>query len=224
MTSLWQNLHNFYVSKFPNLRTFNTNGKENQIQNEIHDKIDEITNLWNELYPRIYGYFYRRINNISVVEDLTALTLSIFLENVQNGKIEKTNFGYLWQIARNSLFEYCRQKSKNFISLSDFDENLVDQKLANRNAELIEKIKTAAQKCLKNDEFAMFCDYYSSDLCNSNLQNLKTSKIHSNLDQNSPTDNFTNFYQRYNLKPSTLRQKIHRIKLKLQKEITKQNK
>ena len=102
MTYLWQNLHNFYVSKFPNLSTFtNLNSNQNEIQNEtqtdlIDNQIDKITNLWNELYPRVYGYFYRRIDNQTAVEDLTASVLSSFLKNVENGKIKKNNFGYLW--------------------------------------------------------------------------------------------------------------------------------
>jgi len=238
MTNLWQNLHNFYVSKFPSLAIPSTNsflaeidifsnGKENQTQNEIQnlqneiqsEEINEITNLWNDLYPQVYGYFYRRIDNKNTVEDLTALVLSSFLENVANGKIEKTNFGYLWQIARNSLFEYCRQKSKNFISLSNFDEKFIDERLKNQTNELIEKIKNAAQKCLKNDEFTMFCDYYQSDLGSKLISN---SQNFSNNPAPNPATNPDNLTDKYNLKPATLRQKIHRIKLKLQKELAKQ--
>lgn len=216
MTNLWQNLHDFYTQQFPNLQVFGQNYTKNQSQNQgqIY-QIDEITDIWNELYPRVYGYFWRRIENQSTVEDLTANTLSSFLINVQNGKIARDNFGYLWQIARNYLFEYCRRKPKSFISLTDFDEDFVDEKLANRNAELIEKIKFAAQKCLKNDEFTMFCDYYSSDLGSKPIFNSQNSS-------NNSVPNSDNLTDKYNLKPATLRQKIHRIKLKLQKELVKQ--
>ena len=218
MSSLWQNLHNFYVSKLPSLSIFTQKENILQAQNEF-DQLDQITNLWNELYPRVYGYFWRRIDNRSHVEDLTALVLSNFLFNLESGKIEQDNFGYLWQIAKNTLFEYCRGKSKNFISLTDFDEDKIDQKLINQTNELIEKIKNAAQKCLSTDEFKMFCEYYSSDLFlvdNSNEnQNFQTTSKNSDLNDN--------FSKKYNLKPATLRQKIHRIKLRLQKELTKQN-
>ena len=73
---------------------------------------------WDYWYPRVYGYFYRRITDQSTVEDLTGNVLSTILlaKNVQNMN------AYVWRVAHNQLVRYIDTKSKSPIVIG-WDEN-----------------------------------------------------------------------------------------------------
>ena len=75
---------------------------------------------WKTRYDQVYGYFYRRVNTKSDVEDLTMETLERFYFTEK--KIENPN-AFLWGIARNKMLEYIRYKGKNqFQELVDWAE------------------------------------------------------------------------------------------------------
>jgi RNA polymerase sigma factor (sigma-70 family) len=71
-----------------------------------------IDQLWSEYYPKVYGYFFRRVNNRVDVEDLTSIVLTEFFNNtLDNPKILNPH-GYLWSIAYFRLIDHIRTKSK----------------------------------------------------------------------------------------------------------------
>jgi RNA polymerase sigma factor (sigma-70 family) len=75
---------------------------------------------WQTRYDKLYGYFYRRVNSRSDVEDLTMETLEKFY--LSEKKIENPN-AFIWGIARNKMLEYIRYKGKNqFQELVDWAE------------------------------------------------------------------------------------------------------
>ena len=49
--------------------------------------------LWDELYPKVYAYFLRRVDNRLDVEDLTSITLTSFLEKYRRNP-DKINNKY----------------------------------------------------------------------------------------------------------------------------------
>jgi DNA-directed RNA polymerase specialized sigma24 family protein len=68
---------------------------------------------WEIYYPKVYGYFFRRLNNRLDVEDLTSLVLSQFfqtlLDQEKASRILNQN-AYLWKIARNQLATFIDTK------------------------------------------------------------------------------------------------------------------
>ena len=81
---------------------------------------------WQIYYPKVYGYFFRRVNNRLDVEDLTSLVLTYFFEALSNpekaSKIKSPN-AYLWKIAYNQLMVFITNKSKEPVPVG-LDDNL----------------------------------------------------------------------------------------------------
>lgn len=167
----------------------------------------EMLKIWEKYYPRVYGYFFRRIDNQQDIEDLTSLCLTILLEQSQQKVIKNIDL-YLWKIVFNQLQEYFRSKSKIPVSL-EIIENISQKELEiwekkqqenqknDQHQKLIELIINTAKKFLKPQELDLFFSYYQES--NVFLE------------------------QKYNLKPATLRQRIKRIKTKLKKNLDLKN-
>jgi RNA polymerase sigma factor (sigma-70 family) len=80
----------------------------------------QINRLWQEYYPKVYGYFYRRLDNRQDVEDLTSVTLGAFLDQLDQKDIANPP-AFLWKIAHNQLLVWIRNKSRKPMMVS-FDE------------------------------------------------------------------------------------------------------
>jgi RNA polymerase sigma factor (sigma-70 family) len=109
---------------------------------------------WNEWYNKVYGYFFRRVDSRSDVEDLTAITLNDFFlkTDVKNPQ------GLIWVIARNKLTDFIRSKPKNHtISLDNLPENLIAQSdvYSDRYQNRIEHLKECVKKNLKEQDYSI---------------------------------------------------------------------
>lgn len=103
---------------------------------------------WNNWYSKVYGYFFRRVNNRQDVEDLTAETLNSFFlkENVQSPH------GLMWTIARRKLINYINSKRSqpfNLVDSEDQMENNLDQYEQQACKHYQERIENLLQ-CVKN--------------------------------------------------------------------------
>jgi RNA polymerase sigma factor (sigma-70 family) len=113
---------------------------------------------WEEYYPKVYGYFFRRLNNRLDVEDLTSIVLTYFLQTIsdpeKSGRVQNRN-AYLWKIAHNQLATFIRTKSKQVMTVG-FDENTdsIDEKLENERSwnfkDRTEKLLHCIEKNLKD--------------------------------------------------------------------------
>ena len=72
---------------------------------------NEIEKIWLKYHPKIYGYYFKRLNHREDVEDLTATCLTIFVEKMisSDQKIDKPE-AFLWKIIYNQFNEFIRQK------------------------------------------------------------------------------------------------------------------
>lgn len=79
----------------------------------------ELQEQWDYWYPRVYGYFYKRISDKTTVEDLTAGVLSTILmaKDILNMK------GYVWKVTHNYLVRYIDTKSKSPVPIA-WNDNL----------------------------------------------------------------------------------------------------
>ena len=114
-----------------------------------------IEKLWMEYYPKVYGYFFRRVSNRVDIEDLTSITLEIFMDNILNPEKQIRNRnGFLWKIAHNQLLVFINTKSKKPI-LFNFDEDMdsfspSEIMIENQVAEDLVMRKQKLMNCVKN--------------------------------------------------------------------------
>lgn len=87
----------------------------------------EINHLWDEYYPKVFGYFYRRLTNRQDIEDLTSVSLTAFLTKIDNPSLQIENKNaYLWRICHNQLAMLINTKSKT-PAFVPYDESWIPQ-------------------------------------------------------------------------------------------------
>jgi RNA polymerase sigma factor (sigma-70 family) len=161
-----------------------------------------LQNNWEYWYPRVYGYFYKRVNNKTDVEDLTANTLSttFLAKNVLNMQ------AYTWKVAHNYLVRYIDLKVKTPIPVN-WDDNLEwspapeYEDVESQYSQNFETKLTSLKECIA-DQLTSPGDKMLIDL--------SIYKEH----------NSTQIGQLLNLKPDTVRQKLSRTLKKLKKHCT----
>jgi RNA polymerase sigma factor (sigma-70 family) len=121
--------------------------------------------LWEIYYPKVYGYFFRRVNSVEDVEDLTSSVLTTFLTTIiSNPEIQKPH-GYLWKVAYHQLVRYIDTKSKRPVSV-EIDESFVAPD--NRETEIqaielnkkLESVMVYAKSELSGEEYTIFSRSY----------------------------------------------------------------
>jgi RNA polymerase sigma-70 factor, ECF subfamily len=106
--------------------------------------------LWDNYYPKVFGYFYRRLNNHQDVEDLCSVTLASFFACLKKGNVQNYN-ALLWKIAHNQLVSFIRSKSKNPISIDlSLSENQFDTQVENGRSDNYKYKLEHLQECIKN--------------------------------------------------------------------------
>jgi RNA polymerase sigma factor (sigma-70 family) len=113
----------------------------------------ELSDLWDDDYPKVYGYFFKRVTNREDVEDLSNITLTVFFEKLLQERIEHRH-GFLWTVARNQLCGFIRNKSKIPLNPDiQFDEveitaaeTIQSSSLISRQHALIECVEKHAKK------------------------------------------------------------------------------
>ena len=73
----------------------------------------QLNALWNQYYPNVFAYFYKRVNNYADVEDLSAQTMTALLTKIERDGLLEQPHGYLWRVAKTQLAGYLRTKYKN---------------------------------------------------------------------------------------------------------------
>lgn len=116
----------------------------------------QISDLWNEYYPRVYGYFFKRVTSQADVDDLTSVTMTGFIQNLDTKEILQPA-GFLWKIARNQLCLYIKHKSKNPISIEDLDdfeslETTEDSEISEKYRDLLQQVLLKAETYLTADD------------------------------------------------------------------------
>ncbi|GAB4146704.1 MAG: hypothetical protein OHK0017_07530 [Patescibacteria group bacterium] len=100
---------------------------------------------WNYWYSKVYGYFYRRLNSVHDVEDLTASTLNDFFlkEDVQNPQ------AMIWAIARNKFNAFLKSKYQQpgLVSLDMLENQIVEDDVY--SSHYMQKVENLKQ-CVEN--------------------------------------------------------------------------
>lgn len=152
---------------------------------------------WKYWYPRVYGYFYKRLNDQWEVEELTSVTLT----NAFLKKDEIQNFkAYIWKIAHNQLVTYIRTKSTKLIPISTEDLDMIADDTPTFEVE-IQIESSRSQNYLQTRSQILDC-------VDKNVKNSIDREI---LKQSIGEDkNSTELGQIHGLAPTTIRKKLSR--------------
>jgi RNA polymerase sigma factor (sigma-70 family) len=163
--------------------------------------INELQESWTYWYPRVYSYFYKRVDHQSIVEDLTAETLNaVFLAEVEITHLP----AYLWKVAHNYLVKYIKTKSTTPIFVS-IDDDIDAWCPTEHEAEItVERAGFADRKAKLVD-----CIYHSP------IGDLERKIMFESVIQDK---NSTEIGQINGLKPVTVRQKLKRTLEKVRKQ------
>ncbi len=108
---------------------------------------------WDQYYPKVYGYFFRRIDSKVDVEDLVSLTMEGLIKalNKTDKPLSNPN-AYLWRIAHNHLADYIKFKSKTPKTFS-LDENLdfIDQGLEDHRSSHFQAKVADLMQCVEQN-------------------------------------------------------------------------
>jgi RNA polymerase sigma-70 factor (ECF subfamily) len=108
----------------------------------------EFSKIYDKYIDKIYRFVFLKVNSPEVAEDLTSET---FLRGWQTFKIQNSKFriqnppAFLYQIARNLVVDYYRQKGRAQVVSADYriiDPRINLEEKANLNSEL-EKVRRA---------------------------------------------------------------------------------
>lgn len=122
----------------------------------MHD-FDKLFELY---HPKIYGYFFRRVNNKTDVEDLTMVTMANFFEVISKKELEFPQ-NYLWKIAHNQLVNFYSFNSKHKMAIGFDDletmDKLIDHSIENNRSPYftlrVETLLICMQKHLETADY-----------------------------------------------------------------------
>lgn len=157
----------------------------------------DIQKQWNDYYPKVYGYFFRRLNNREDVEDLTSVCLSTFFTKFLDSPDQiKNPTAYLWKIVYNQLNLFLRNKMKNPIPIGiddDFEAPQSDDEFSQSFLEKTKEVWEIAKVNCSDQELLILEAIF--------LDNKKSSQVAAEM----------------NLKADTVRQRLKRTLDKLRR-------
>ncbi len=114
--------------------------------------IKELEKLWSEYYPKVFGYFYRRVESRTDAEDLTSIVMEKYLDVLDNRGEEIQNpHAYLWRIANNQLSYFLKYRAKTPMSVGVSDEtDTVDLSLDQYRSEAYQQKIQALMDCIRH--------------------------------------------------------------------------
>lgn len=123
---------------------------------------------WAEYYPKVYGYFFRRVENKTDVEDLTSIVLTEFFNHVLDNPQVRNPHAYLWKVAYHHLVNFVRRKGKRPTTIplepkhtSTEDPRRLETELeAKTLSRKFERILQDAKTELKPQDYELFSAVY----------------------------------------------------------------
>lgn len=139
-------------------------------------KKKEFSKIYDQYIERIYRFIFLKVNSKEIAEDLTSETFLRTWEvfKNQNPKIENIS-GFLYQIARNLVTDFYREKGKIQILSTDLGRPIIDprqnlEEKAKTDSDLERIMKTLKE--LNEDYQNAIIWYYIDDLPIQEIANL----------------------------------------------------
>jgi RNA polymerase sigma-70 factor (ECF subfamily) len=133
-------------------------------------KIKAFEEIYDFYAPKIYKFIYFKVSLVEDAEDLTSQTFIKFLKYLNNKKIINNLQALLYNIARNLVIDFYRQKKQVSLFDDKIKDQIVDKKnlIENLNSTLdlaieIKNIKKALKK-LNNEDKEIIILRFINDL------------------------------------------------------------
>lgn len=111
---------------------------------------DSFSKLYDEFYPRIFGYILRRVAILEVSQDITSETFLKCLENIKKFRWRNVSFSrWLYRIASNEIANFYRKGKRKLVSLEEAPE-IAD------SSNLLEEICKTEEEIKKHKDFLFF--------------------------------------------------------------------
>jgi len=136
---------------------------------------EQFSQIYDQYIDKIYRFVYLKVNSQEVAEDITS---KVFIKGWEaykksqipspDGQKEIKNLGaFLYQIAKNSVIDYYRQKGRASVVSTDVVAELADSKTSAQDKAILNAdvalVKTAIQK-LKKDYQDVLIWHYIDDM------------------------------------------------------------
>jgi RNA polymerase sigma factor (sigma-70 family) len=163
--------------------------------------LNDLESAWDYWYPRVYSYFYKRVDKQGMVEDLAAETMNtVFL--CQN---EINNLpAYMWKVAHNYLVKYIKTKAATPMMVA-FDDDLdafepkeIEIELTSEREGYSKRIADLMD-CINHSAIS---DLEREIMIGSVIKDMNSTELGNSL----------------NMKPDTIRQKLKRTLEKVRKQ------
>lgn len=126
------------------------------VQNE-----DAFINLYKLVYPKLYRYFYMKVQQREIAEDLVSQVFEALITDLNKYKAEKSSFQtWLFSIAKHKLIDYVRRQNKKAISISQSIETADNSIIETEKIIFTERIKTLLQQLPNSEAEIIHLKYY----------------------------------------------------------------
>ena len=168
----------------------------------MHDVSTE--KQWQYWYPRVYGYFYKRVNTQFQVEELTSQTMNTAF----TAKTVHNFQAYIWKVAHNYLVKFINLKNTEPMIVG-WDESLDLKNSTQINFEIEEEIEDQISQNYKS-KLNQLLECVKNQITNPDEQKLIQLSIYEER-------NSTEIGKILNLNPDNIRQKLSRTLKKLRR-------
>lgn len=129
---------------------------------------EQFSQIYDQYIEKIYRFVYLKVNSQEIAEDLTSKVFLRGWEAYQNqGDSIKNPRAFLYQIARNAVVDYYREKARTKTISADSSPQLADPKTGPHDRAILSAdisiVKTAIQK-LKKDYQDIIIWHYLDDM------------------------------------------------------------
>jgi len=129
---------------------------------------EQFSQIYDQYIDKIYRFVYLKVNSQEIAEDITSKVFLKGWEAFNNQGADIKNPGaFLYQIAKNSVIDYYRQKGRASVVSTDVVAELADSKTSAQDKAILNAdvalVKTAIQK-LKKDYQDVLIWHYLDDM------------------------------------------------------------
>jgi len=126
-------------------------GEEEKLVRQAQKSPDAFARLYDNYYPRIFGYVLRRTANLEVAQDITSETFLKALGKLWQFRWRSVSFSsWLYKIASNEINQYYRKAEyRKSISLEELQEHGFEMSSHDPEGELVE----AQEKLKQHQDF-----------------------------------------------------------------------
>lgn len=128
---------------------------------------EQFSQIYDQYIDKIYRFVYLKVNSPQIAEDITSKVFMKGWESYKNQKEIVNPGAFLYQIARNAVVDYYREKGRTKIVSADFSHQIADPGTSAQDKAIlsadIDSLKSAILK-LKKDYQDILIWHYLDDM------------------------------------------------------------